>query len=217
MQRTVQNDEITLLREAISLLDASGEPVERARALAELGVAVRRAKRPIEAGEPLRLAVDLAHRSGATAVEEHALAALRATGARPRRRVVTGPGALTRSERRIAELAAAGRLNREIAETLVVTLGMVEYHLRNAYRKLDITSRAQLNEVLRPQRAATLTKLSVRVRGSSSTGLPSGSNSWLPPGGIDLAREGARTRSTRSEHSPYRRWESRSSAATATI
>ena len=76
---------------------------------------------------------------------------LRAAGARPRRRLTTGSGALTPSERRIAELAAAGRPNREIAEVLVVTLATVEYHLRHAYRKLGIASRAGLHGALTPE------------------------------------------------------------------
>lgn len=137
---------------AVALLDAPAEPLERAHAYRDLGVALRRAGSIVEAREPLRLAVDLAHRAGATELEEQALADLRATGARPRRRVVSGPGALTRSERRIAELAAAGRQNREIAETLYVTLATVEFHLRNAYRKLGIQSRRQLPSALGPRR-----------------------------------------------------------------
>ena len=56
----------------------------------------------------------------------------------------TGAGALTPSERRIAELAAAGQQNREIAEALFVTTHTVEFHLRNAYRKLGIASRTEL-------------------------------------------------------------------------
>ena len=81
-------------------------------------------------------------------LEDEALGELRATGARPRRRLASGAGALTPSERRIAELAAAGQQNREIAEALFVTTATVEYHLRNAYRKLGITSRTQLAEAL---------------------------------------------------------------------
>jgi DNA-binding CsgD family transcriptional regulator len=108
---------------------------------------------------PLRLAVDLAHRCGATALEELALAELRATGARPRRHLTTGPGALASRERRVAALAAGERQNREIAEALVVTLATVEYHLRNAYRKLGIASRTELSEALGAARA----KLNLRV------------------------------------------------------
>ncbi len=141
-------DEVGLLREAVAVLNASAARLERARAHAALGAVLRRVGSPAEARDSLRVAVDLAHRCGATALEERALAELRASGARPRRRLITGAGALTRSERRIADLAAAGRQNREIAETLVVTLATVEYHLRHAYRKLGIASRTQLTTVL---------------------------------------------------------------------
>ena len=74
---------------------------------------------------------------------------LAAAGARPRRdALLTGPGSLTPSERRIAELAATGQSNREIAQALFVTPKTVEYHLRNAYRKLDIQTRRELSGVL---------------------------------------------------------------------
>ena len=51
---------------------------------------------------------------------------------------------MTPSERRIADLAAGGRSNPEIARALFVTPKTVEYHLRNVYRKLDIQGRRQL-------------------------------------------------------------------------
>jgi DNA-binding NarL/FixJ family response regulator len=140
--------EIARLRDAVATLGTSAPAVERARAHAALGAALRRAGRPLQARDPLRTAVDLAHRGGAAALEEEALAELRATGARPRRRLAHGPGALTRSEHRVAALAATGAMNRAIAEELVVTLATVEYHLRNAYRKLGIASRAELRTAL---------------------------------------------------------------------
>jgi DNA-binding CsgD family transcriptional regulator len=136
------DQEIDLLREAVARLD--GARLEWARAQADLGTALRRGGRDVEARDPLRLAVDVAHRCAAAPLEERALAELRAAGARPRRRLVAGAGSLTPSERRIADLAAAGHLNREIADILVVTLATVEYHLRNAYRKLGIRSRREL-------------------------------------------------------------------------
>lgn len=55
---------------------------------------------------------------------------------------------LTASERRVAELAASGLTNREIAQSLFITLRTVETHLTHAYRKLDVTSREQLAPVL---------------------------------------------------------------------
>jgi DNA-binding CsgD family transcriptional regulator len=142
-------DRVGLLREATEVLDGSGAQLERARARAALGAALRAAGAAQEAREPLREAIDLAHRCGAHALEDAALAELRATGARPRRRVTTGAGALTPSERRIAELAAGGQQNREIAEALFVTTATVEFHLRNAYRKLGVASRTQLADALR--------------------------------------------------------------------
>jgi DNA-binding CsgD family transcriptional regulator len=53
-------------------------------------------------------------------------------------------GELTPAERRVAELAADGLANKEIAQALVVTVNTVEFHLRNVYAKLGVRSRAQL-------------------------------------------------------------------------
>ena len=53
-------------------------------------------------------------------------------------------GALTPTEQRVVGLAVDGLSNKEIARTLVVTVNTVEFHLRNAYTKLGIRSRAQL-------------------------------------------------------------------------
>jgi DNA-binding CsgD family transcriptional regulator len=136
---------VALLREAICLLEDSPAVLERARAYAALGAALRAAVAPLaDTRDALRTAVDLAHRRGARALEDEALDELRATGARPRRRRKTGTDALTPSERRIADLAAGGQQNREIAQALFVTTHTVEFHLRNAYRKLGITSRTEL-------------------------------------------------------------------------
>jgi DNA-binding CsgD family transcriptional regulator len=52
------------------------------------------------------------------------------------------------SERRIAQLAAEGFSNPEIAQALFVTLNTVEGHLRHAYQKLSISSRSQLSATL---------------------------------------------------------------------
>ena len=65
--------------------------------------------------------------------------------------MLRGVEALTPSERRIAQLAATGRTNREIAQSLFITRKTVEMHLRNAYRKLDIDSRAELPSALTAQ------------------------------------------------------------------
>jgi DNA-binding CsgD family transcriptional regulator len=56
----------------------------------------------------------------------------------------TGIDALTASERRVVTLAAEGRTNREVGETLYITPKTVAMHLSNAYRKLGVTSRREL-------------------------------------------------------------------------
>lgn len=85
--------------------------------------------------------LDEAHACGAEPLAERAAEELRASGARPRRRAISGPDALTPSERRGAALAAGGRTNREIAEELFGTMATVETHLTRAYRKLAVTAR----------------------------------------------------------------------------
>jgi DNA-binding CsgD family transcriptional regulator len=69
-------------------------------------------------------------------------------GARPQRIALAGVESLTAAERRVAELAAEGLRNRDIAETLFVTLKTVEVHLGRAYSKLDIRGRSQLRQAL---------------------------------------------------------------------
>ena len=137
------------LREAVGVLAASSARLEHARALVELGAALRRANQRAAAREPLRTGLDLAYRCGAVRLAQRARAELLAAGARPRRAVLTGLEALTASERRVGELAAAGMSNPEIAQALFVTLNTVEGHLRHAYRKLSISSRGQLPAALR--------------------------------------------------------------------
>jgi DNA-binding CsgD family transcriptional regulator len=94
--------------------------------------------------EHLRTGLDLAHRAGATALAERAHGELLTAGVRPRRAVLTGADALTASERRVADLAADGRTNQEIAQTLFVTTRTVEAHLTRTFRKLGIASRTEL-------------------------------------------------------------------------
>ena len=141
-------DGLDTLEEACGLLEHEPAGLERAKALASLGAALRRARRPTEAREPLRKALELADVCGATALVESTRAELYATGARPRATALSGVGALTSSERRVADLAAEGLSNRDIAQTLFVTPKTVEVHLTNAYRKLGIGSRKELPAAL---------------------------------------------------------------------
>jgi DNA-binding CsgD family transcriptional regulator len=130
-----------LLHEAVATLDRAGVGLERARALVELGALLRRANRRKEARELLREGLDIAHHAGARPVADRAATELRATGAKPRRAPLTGIESLTASERRVAELAAQGLTNREIAQALFVTARTVEGHLTRTFQKLDLRSR----------------------------------------------------------------------------
>ena len=138
-----------LLEEAVEVLSSSPARLEHAKARAELGAALRRANRRSEAREHLRQAVELATMCGAAPVAARAETELLATGARPRRIALSGVESLTPSERRVAEMAAEGPTNREIAQALFVTQRTVEVHLTSIYRKLAISSRSQLPAALR--------------------------------------------------------------------
>jgi DNA-binding CsgD family transcriptional regulator len=139
---------IGLLSEAVEVLAGSEARLEYAHALVDLGAALRRENRRTEARERLREGVDLALRSGAFGLAGRANQEIAATGARPRKVLQTGLDALTTSERRVGQLAAEGMTNKEIAQTLFVTIKTVEVHLSHAYRKLQISSRAQLQNAL---------------------------------------------------------------------
>jgi DNA-binding CsgD family transcriptional regulator len=137
-----------LLREAVDDLERAGAWLERARALTDLGALLRRNNRRAEARELLRTALDAAHRTGGRRIADRAETELRATGARPRRVVLSGLDSLTASERRIAELAGGGLTNREIAQMLFVTPRTVEGHLTSVFRKLRLESRDELPAAL---------------------------------------------------------------------
>jgi DNA-binding CsgD family transcriptional regulator len=136
------------LQEAASVLEASPARLEYGYALTDLGSALRRRNQRTTAREPLRLALELAQRSGATLLAGRAHEELIASGARPRRLYASGVDALTPSERRVAAMAAEGLSNREIAQSLFVTLRTVETHLSSAFRKLDVSARTQLAAAL---------------------------------------------------------------------
>jgi DNA-binding NarL/FixJ family response regulator len=132
------------LEEAVDVLGQSQARLERARALAALGGALRRGRRPTDAREPLRQALELAEACACPPLVESIRAELRAAGARPRTAALGGVESLTARELSVATMAAEGRTNREIAQALFVTPKTVEVHLSGAYRKLSIRSRREL-------------------------------------------------------------------------
>ena len=136
------------LEEAVEVAAPSPARLEHAKALLALGSARRRARRPTQARDPLRRALELAEVCGANALAARARSELHAAGGRPRTTALTGVESLTPSERRVADLAAAGRTNRDIAQELFVTPKTVERHLGGVYRKLGIATRQRLRSAL---------------------------------------------------------------------
>ena len=137
-----------LLVESVDALASSECRLEYARSLVELGSLTRRSNRRAAGRQHLAKGLDLALRCGDERLALHARDELAASGARPRRDFVTGPAALTASERRVARMAATGSTNREIAQALFVTPKTVEKHLANAYMKLGVAGRRELAATL---------------------------------------------------------------------
>ena len=130
------------------MLDGSPARLELARARVDLGAALRRGGRRADAREPLRLGMDWPTPAARARSPSAPATELLATGARPRRLAIAGSDALTPSEQRVVTLAADGLTNRAIAQQLFVTTATVETHLRHAFRKLGVRSRAELPAVL---------------------------------------------------------------------
>lgn len=160
---------IELLGQAVRALEDSAARLERARAMTDLGAALRRDGQRTEARGVLRPALDLAHRCGALALTERARTELIAAGGRPRRLLLTGLDSLTPSERRVAQLAAAGLPNRDIAQNLFITARTVEGHLTHAYQKLEITNREQLRAALASADAETAVPAGSNPRSTRSS------------------------------------------------
>ena len=120
------------------------EPFERARTLLAQGEAMRRFRRRGQAREALRAAVEIFDRLGATVWLERATRELARTGHRD------SGDTLTPTERQVAELVAAGRTNREVAELLFMSPHTVEAHLTRVYRSLGVRGRTALARALPP-------------------------------------------------------------------
>lgn len=143
---------LAMIQAAVDVLADSPARLEHARALVELGSALRRTNRRAASREPLRAGLDTALECGASRLAERARMELAATGAKPRRDRITGRDALTPSEQRIAQMAVDGLSNREIAQALFVTPKTVENHLGHVYRKLEVSGREELPKAMDRER-----------------------------------------------------------------
>jgi DNA-binding CsgD family transcriptional regulator len=142
----IRGDAVGTDRLDASVTELAGSPaiLERAKSLLALGSARRRLGQRAAAREHLSEALDLAARCTAQPLLSRIRDELRAAGARPRRDRRYGVDALTPTEVRVARLAAEGKTNRQIAQTLYVTIKTVEGHLAHTYAKLGITGRSEL-------------------------------------------------------------------------
>jgi DNA-binding NarL/FixJ family response regulator len=137
-----------LYREAIERFSRTRLRPELARAHLLYGEWLRREGRRVDAREQLRSAYDLFDAIGMEAFAERARRELLATGEKARKRSARTREDLTPQEEQIARLAREGLSNPEIGAQLFVSARTVEWHLRNVFAKLSITSRRQLRTAL---------------------------------------------------------------------
>ncbi len=130
--------------EALRHHDAADRPFERARTRLALGKALRRARRRTDARTHLRAALDTFDQLGATPWTEHARTELRACGQTVRRRDDPRTDRLTPQEMQVARFVADGLSNADVAARLFLSRRTVDFHLRNVFAKLGISSRTEL-------------------------------------------------------------------------
>jgi DNA-binding CsgD family transcriptional regulator len=141
------DDADRLFAAALSVEGHQSRPLEHARTELAFGELLRRTRRRREARDHLRAAL-----AGFEAVDAHAWAErarveLRASGQSARRREPSTRDDLTAQELQIARLVAEGLSNREVAAQLFLSPRTIDFHLRNIFRKLGISSRMQLVQI----------------------------------------------------------------------
>lgn len=122
-------------------------PFEKALTQLDFGEWLRRRRRSAEARPHLNAALECFQRLDARPWTDRTAAELRAAGA-PATTTPSAAGELTAQERQIAELAAQGLTNRDIAARLYLSPRTVGYHLHKIFPKLGIRARAQLRDAL---------------------------------------------------------------------
>ncbi|MBM6401348.1 LuxR family transcriptional regulator [Phycicoccus sonneratiae] len=137
---------------AAGLHARTGDAFESARSALLHGQRLRRLRRRADARAPLRAALEVFERLGARPWADRAAAELEATGEPTARRGTNVLDALTPRERQIVVLVTDGLTTRETALRLFLSPKTVEYHLRNVYARLGITSRAELASLVRDGR-----------------------------------------------------------------
>jgi DNA-binding CsgD family transcriptional regulator len=135
-----------LHRKSIELLHRTPLRVELARGHLLYGEWLRREGRRVDARAQLRAAYESFTTMRLEGFAERARREMQATGETVRRRTVDTASALTPHEVEIARLAGDGKTNPEIGAQLFISARTVEWHLRNVFTKMGITSRRQLRD-----------------------------------------------------------------------
>jgi DNA-binding CsgD family transcriptional regulator len=136
-------DAIQALEEALGHHQHLAMPFELGRTLLVVGQVQRRAKRKLVARQHLQRALDIFESLSAPVWAQRAHSELSRIGLRP-----PAPLALTATEERVAVLAAAGHTNRQVAQALFLSPRTVEANLSRVYRKLGVSSRAELGAAM---------------------------------------------------------------------
>jgi DNA-binding CsgD family transcriptional regulator len=137
-----------LYREAVDRLAGTSIRTELARAHLLYGEWLRREGRRSDARRQLRTAYEMLSAMGVDGFAERARRELMATGETVRKRTVETVTQLTPQETSIAQSAADGFTNPEIASQLFISARTVEYHLGKVFSKLGISSRRELRRAL---------------------------------------------------------------------
>src|ERR687898_814003 len=133
-----------MFRAALDHHSRSQRPFERARTELSYGECLRRARRRVDAREHLRAALDTFEDLRAAPWRERALQELRASGERARQRDQHALPQLTAQELQVARFVAQGLSNRDVAAQLFVSPRTIDFHLRNVFTKVGVSSRTQL-------------------------------------------------------------------------
>ena len=141
---TEPSEKETLFESALDEHRGSSRPFERARTSLVYGEFLRRNRRRVDAREHLRSALETFDALGARQWAQRARAELRASGENARAAQPEAATRLTAQEFRIAGFVAQGLSNRDVAAQMFLSPRTIDFHLRNIFSKLEITSRTEL-------------------------------------------------------------------------
>jgi DNA-binding CsgD family transcriptional regulator len=136
-----------LFRSALNHHTAARRPFDRARTHLAYGEYLRRARRRVDSRDQLRTALQMFEDLGARPWADRAATELRASGQTARRRDDATRSELTPQELQVARLVKQGKSNRDAAAQLFISPRTIDFHLRNVFAKIGVSSRAELAQV----------------------------------------------------------------------